>query len=232
MSGQTSHAKRAKTISRVVALSAMADDKSSVHEAAIAKKRVEKLIAAYNITERELILAGWKKPVSPSAQASNQAKPSRQSSDKKYNQKHQEQASKESKQDAYAQWCKDKEEERRRWEWGQAARREQQAHIEAQALLESRLQKIDYFSDMLSRFFLLLALPSLLVLGFEFLLIRPFTVDGTVMDFIATKPSVRRHLGFALLFGAAIVTQIYLFSLIKRKMLRVFVEKHGDNSVW
>lgn len=83
MSGQTSHAKRAKTISRVVALSAMADDKSSVHEAAIAKKRVEKLIAAYNITERELILAGWKKPVPPSAQASNQAKPSRQSSDKK-----------------------------------------------------------------------------------------------------------------------------------------------------
>lgn len=235
MSTSESLVKRSKTISRVVALSAMADDKSSVHEAAIAKARMEKLISKHSITEKELILAGWKPKKKSTTPPRNKATSTRSTGSKRSNtNSKQNQRSKSDQfhhqEDIYKRRQEERKRQQQAYERDKAERYWQQEYIEAVTILEGRVWRTKYFSQLLSRFILILATPSLLVLGFEFFLLMPMTSDATVISFISEKPAIRRHLGFVLVFAIAMAIQLRAFFMIKTWLLRRFKEEHGGTS--
>lgn len=131
MSTDYSYANRAKLIKRAVALLAMAADKSSIHEASIAKKRADSLIKKHAISEKELILAGWKKPSTSNTQSSHrqqkhttsQSTSSKQSAERGEKQAERQPKSEERATDrAYREWQEKKRQEHQAYQAWERAR--------------------------------------------------------------------------------------------------------------
>ena len=227
--------KRTRSIKRVVALKAMALDQSSVHEAAIAKKRAEALIAKYAITDRELILAGWKPPKSttrpPPKKKPASTPPPRPKTDQYSDRSHYNRQTKHDTDEGWNQfneWKAREREEQRQWDalW-RYTREAQQERLRAENRLEIKIDRVNSLSAFITNVILLCASPSLLYLFFQILLIFPYAEAPSLLAFISSKEGMTIHLRRVVVFLAIIILELSFFYRLKQRWRHHAMKDHN-----
>lgn len=213
--------KRSRSIKRVVALKAMANDESSVHEAAIAKKRAAALIAQYSITERELILAGWK-PLKDTPRP-----PPKKNTASKPPPRNNRNTGTETNWNNYNEWKAREREKERRWYEARHERAAQQERLDAKNKLKTKLDRINSLSEFITNLLLICASPSLLYLFFQFLLILPYTEAPSLLAFISSNEAMTVHLKRVVVFLAIIILELTFFYRLKQRWRYHAVKDHN-----